>query len=116
MILQPITKEFIESLGWVPERTTTGFTRVRKDGSYEWVKGKCIHYKQFGKEISHGSGANFCLFHGNGYKLNSVAFDKSMLIDYTALQKKLLNIKKNPYLYTAGEYLEVTRKLAALTR
>ena len=116
MILEPISKEFIKSLGWTPERTTTGYTRMKKDGKLEWVKGKCIHYKQFGKEISHTSGANLCLFHGNGFKVDSVAFDKSMLVDYTTLMRKLLNIKKNPYLYTAGEYLEVTRKIAALTR
>ena len=112
----PITEEFIESLGWKPEGTSTGYTRMHQDGHAQWVRGKTYHYELNGKKISHTQDGNFCLFLGNGYRLNSVAFDKAKLVDYTALMKKLLNIKKNPYLYTAGEYLEVTRKLAALVR
>ena len=116
MTQSAITKDFIESLGWKPSGTSSGYTRMLQDGHMQWVRGKTYHYELNGKKITHTQGSNFCLFLGNGYRLHSATFDKIQLVDYTALLKKLLNIKKNPYLYTAGEYLEVTKKLAALTR
>lgn len=109
-------KKFIESLGWRLIKTVDGYTRWRSDNWPEWVKAKVYHFELNGKKITHVEGSESCTFYGNGSKLYGKKFDKAKFVDYTALLKKYLKIKENPYLYTAGEFLEVTKKLTTLTK